>query len=561
MADEEQDPFAAVADDCRYSSSQEELLSRSKFARADEKFPDDDDSPPVAATGPGVSRRKLDGEGDSEGIRGGELATGDADSARAGNLGFRGERKRSREGEPSGSKSEQNCEGERDTEPELKKNKVSPLVHCSGKLVIEGEDNGEETVVFRGDLKVEKVSSIRSVPESGGCTVKLGGEDAGDDVCVEGKMMTESRAKKKVIHVGEDEGRGKVEGDGTSTRKEKEEDITKRRKRKLPRSMFELVWGEGTGDLIGNADRVAGNADRVAGNADRVAGNANRCTENSNRVAENANRGIENADRVTGNANRVTGNEGGLKESSIEGKGKGKSKGGEEETVCGENRVNANRVAENVNRVTENANRVAGNANGVVGNEDEEGCLKEPSIEGKGKGKSKVGEEETVCGEGSKNGNVETVSKEASVKENADRVTKNANRVAENTNRVTENANRVVGNEDVDCGLKEPSIEGKEKGKGKSKGGEEETVCGERSENGNVESILKEASVKENRDGKSKGSKESLSCILDFLKMLSSEKCSEDDDDDDEIDILETVKRRGLTFSRSRFLPEVEEDE
>ncbi|XP_056686512.1 uncharacterized protein [Spinacia oleracea] len=411
MADEEQDPFAAVADDCRYSSSQEELLSRTKFARADEKFPDDDDSPPVAATGPGVSRRKLDGEGDSEGIRGGELATGDADSARAGNLGFRGERKRSREGEPSGSKSEQNCEGERDTEPELKKNKVSPLVHCSGKLVIEGEDNGEETVVFRGDLKVEKVSSIRSVPESGGCTVKLGGEDAGDDVCVEGKMMTESRAKKKVIHVGEDEGRGKVEGDGTSTRKEKEEDITKRRKRKLPRSMFELVWGEGTGDLIGNADRVAGNADRVAGNA-------NRFTENSNRVAENANRGIENADRVTGNANRVTGNEGGLKESSIEGKGKGKSKGGEEETVCGE-----------------------------------------------------------------------------------------------------------------------------------------------RSENGNVESILKEASVKENRDGKSKGSKESLSCILDFLKMLSSEKCSEDDDDDDEIDILETVKRRGLTFSRSRFLPEVEEDE
>uniref|UniRef100_A0A803LUF8 Uncharacterized protein n=1 Tax=Chenopodium quinoa TaxID=63459 RepID=A0A803LUF8_CHEQI len=408
MADEEQDPLAFITENCRYSSSQEELLSHAKFAREDETFPDEDESPAVESSG--VILRKLDGAYDSGMKGGGELAAGVANPGTPKNLGFRGERK----GETSGTKLEGVCGGEKEIEaqlkgreseiePQLKKYKVSPLVHCTGKMVIEGENDGGEVVVFSGDLKVEKVSSLRPVvPESAVCTEKLD-----DDVHVEGEQRAGSGVMKKLEFDMETEVIN-VEEEGEIVEiVDKEGGDHGLGKRELPRSMFGLVWGEGTGDLIGNEDM-----------------------------------------------------KGGSKEANLEGEKDGEPKGDQEE-VCGE-----------------------GNGE-LIGNVDVKGGSKEANLEGEKDGESK-GDQEEVCGEG--NGGA--------------------------------NENVVV-------------------------------------ENSNVERDSKEASVQGNRDEKSKGGEEeAMRCILDVLRMLVSDKCS---NDDGEVDILETAKRHGMTFPRSRFLPEVDE--
>uniref|UniRef100_A0A803L5M0 Uncharacterized protein n=1 Tax=Chenopodium quinoa TaxID=63459 RepID=A0A803L5M0_CHEQI len=339
MADEEQDPLAFITENCRYSSSQEELLSHAKFAREDEAFPDEDESPAVEISG--VNLRKLDGADDSGVKGGGESAAGVANPGTPKNLGFRGERK----GETSGTKLEGVCGGEKvieaqlkgresEIEPQLKKYKVSPLVHCSGKMVIEGENDGGEVVVFSGDLKVEKVSSLRPVvPERSGVKKKLGFD-----------METE------VINFGEEEriaGIGNVDKEGGDHGQGS--------------GKVEDVWGEGTGKLIGNEDVKGG-------------------SKEANLEGEKDGEFKGDKEEVCGEGNGdLIGNEdekGVTKEANLEGEKDEESKGDKEE-VYDEGNGDAN---ENV----------------VVENSNVERDSKEASVEGNRDEKSKGGEEEAM---------------------------------------------------------------------------------------------------------------------------------------------------------------------
>ncbi|KMT11818.1 hypothetical protein BVRB_5g105180 [Beta vulgaris subsp. vulgaris] len=409
MADEEQDRFALYHDFCRYSSSQEELLSRAKFAREDETFPDNDKSPEIENSG--ASRRKLDDVDDFREKRPGESAAADADSERAKNLGFG-----SKGGEVSGTKLEGICEGKREIEHQSKKQKVSPLVHCSGKRVIEGDDRGEEVVVSRGDLKVVMKNSLCSfVPESPEFTEKLDIEDGGDEVRIEG-MGTESGGKKKlefcceteVVKFEEEEGIGEIgdfnmeggdrgdrggevggdlkQGDGTIMEEEEKGIMRLPRKRELPRSMFGLVWGEGSeieieGRVVEDRDVEGGLKEAKGVEGRGMVGNSNvgGALEDGNRdgVFEGGEKeAFDGEGREGENGNRVVGNgnlESGLKEVRMEGNRNGKSKCGLKEASFGE-----------------------GSGNLVIGNSNLEGGLKEPSVVDNRDGKSKGDEEESI---------------------------------------------------------------------------------------------------------------------------------------------------------------------
>ncbi|CAO2819442.1 unnamed protein product [Amaranthus hypochondriacus] len=283
MANEEEDPFAFIIDSCRYSSSQEELLSHSKFAREDEVFPDE--KKPSEVENSGGCRLKVDGVDQTGGGYGRKLPV-DADSVRAKNLGFQGEKRGPSEGEASGTKLVESVGGKSDIELQLKKSKVDSVIRCSGKMMIEGKDE-EKVVMVEGDLKVEMASASGSGIENLlKCTEKLDSEVDEDDFHIGGELNWNGGGKKKAESFqetelidleGEEENRAKCkvdkkvndhgggnekmeeyanEGDDTS---EKEDDNTMRGKRKLPDSMFGLVWDEGTRDRKQNEKKVIEN--------------------------------------------------------------------------------------------------------------------------------------------------------------------------------------------------------------------------------------------------------------------------------------------------------------
>ncbi|KNA07472.1 hypothetical protein SOVF_171540 [Spinacia oleracea] len=83
-------------------------------------------------------------------------------------------------------------------------------------------------------------------------------------------------------------------------------------------------------------------------------------------------------------------------------------------------------------------------------------------------------------------------------------------------------------------------------------------ICSASKECGDTEemNVEKEEEIgeSETEDGKSKGGEEYMRCLLDVLKLISEVDDDDDDDDDGEVDIIETAKRRGMTFPKSRFL-------
>ncbi|XP_057520138.1 uncharacterized protein LOC130800614 [Amaranthus tricolor] len=282
MANEEEDPFAFIIDSCRYSSSQEELLSHSKFAREDEVFPDE--KKPSGAENSGGCRLKVDGADQTGGGYVRKFSV-DANSVRAKNLGFQGEKRGPSEGEASGTKLVESVGGKSEIEPQLKKSKVDSVIRCSGKMVIEGKDE-EKVVMVEGDLKVEMASASGSGIENlAECTEKLNSEVDEDDVHIGGELSLNGGGKKEesfqetelIDLEGEEENQAKCKvdkkvndhGGGNEKmeenanegddRSKKEDDNTRLGKRKLPDSMFGLTWDEGTRDRKRNENKVIEN--------------------------------------------------------------------------------------------------------------------------------------------------------------------------------------------------------------------------------------------------------------------------------------------------------------
>ena len=300
---EDDDPFASMIHDCLYSSSQEELLRYSKFAREDEIFAGDTGKAPASVNSgrPPVELASADVAGRSNRV---EVAGVRAACDEKRDLGFPQEKKSStievvfdgevRVGEvPSESergqgKERENPEEGSSIEPPLKKprvsgsklkgKKVSPLVQCSEKIVLDSEDKGKQIVVFKGGVKVEIVSPLRCFAPTGvECTEELvvaGEHDTAQDDMRGAKL---NPAKKKlefegntvVIEVEEEETNepkknketgsdvDKRDGNGKSAETQQDgssEEIEIRGKRELPCSLLGQIWGlnvdgsDGTGN-------------------------------------------------------------------------------------------------------------------------------------------------------------------------------------------------------------------------------------------------------------------------------------------------------------------------
>lgn len=325
------DPFASIIDDCLYSSSQEELLRHSKFAREDEIFAGDTVKPPAS-----VNSGRTPVELASAGVAGRsgrvEVAGVRADCDEKRDLGFPQDKKRStievvfdgemRVGEvPAESERVQVRERENPEEgssigPPLKKSrvsgsklkggKVSPLVQCSEKIVLDSEDKGKQIVVFKGGVRVEIVSPLRCfAPTDVECTEELVVEDEHGAAQDEMRGEKSNPAKKKlefedntpvievqeeetndvkknkemVIDVDQEDGNGKAaetQQGGSS------EEIEIRGRRELPRSLLGQIWGLNAdgNDGTGNGSSGTHNKDRGEESVEENGGQKSKTDEN-----------------------------------------------------------------------------------------------------------------------------------------------------------------------------------------------------------------------------------------------------------------------------------------
>lgn len=307
------DPFASIIDDCLYSSSQEELLRHSKFAREDEIFAGDTGKPP-ASVNSGRSPMELASGDVSGGSNRVEVAGVRADCDEKRDLGLPQEKKRSTievvfdgevrvgevpvESETGQARERENPEEGSSFEPPVKKSrvsgsklkgeKVSPLVQCSEKIVLDSEDKGKQIVVFKGGVRVEIVSPLRCFAPTGvECTEELVVEDDHDAAPDEMRREKSHPAKKKlefedntevieiqeegtndvnknkemVSDVDQEDGNGKC---AEARQNGSSEEIEIRGKRELPRSLLQQIWGLNAdgNDGTGNGSSGAHNKDR-----------------------------------------------------------------------------------------------------------------------------------------------------------------------------------------------------------------------------------------------------------------------------------------------------------
>ena len=168
----------------------------------------------------------------------------------------------------------------------LKGEKVSPLVQCSEKIVLDSEDKGKQIVVFKGGVRVEIVSPLRCFAPTGvECTEELVVEDDHDAAPDEMRGEKSNPAKKKlefednteVIEVQEEETKNKnkemvsdvdqEDGNGKCAEARQNgssEQIEIRGKRELPRSLLGQIWGLNAdgNDGTGNGSSGTHNKDR-----------------------------------------------------------------------------------------------------------------------------------------------------------------------------------------------------------------------------------------------------------------------------------------------------------
>ncbi|KAL9231154.1 hypothetical protein vseg_006425 [Gypsophila vaccaria] len=393
----------------------------------------------------------------------------------------------------------------------------SPLVHCSGKVVIEGEDEASE-VVFEGDVRVKVARPLRCVAPDGGEVGegRLGFEEGGGGVVED---MSKSKSEFEGGEVVEDE--------------EDEENVERRNE------------GGGEIEVVGVGDEK----DNGVGSEDVMNLDTVVIGVEEEIVEEDCEVGVFEFDTSVIGCEEEDGKVG-VDEDVLRGEGGRVS----EEGMTGRKRKLPRSVFERWGE----------------GLGDGEGCLEDAGM--------KVVEEKEDNGD--ENGKCE-VDKEGALREEGsrmseDNITTNKRKLyhimfeqrggLENGEGCSKDVRtNVVGADDeqgnyakVDGEMSDVSVEEivlKEREEnrhqyGKKVSGKEGSRLSKEEMAGGTRKLPCSKDASQDGNGKSEEGEASIKFILDLLKLLVGNKSN-----DEEVDLLETAKRRGMTFPSPRFRP------